>query len=79
MLKSEASNSIRLLDVCAMYALIDFAQSIQVKELWVCTGAADNIAVSFYKSLGFELLGCAAEWAPGRTMDDSDVVLKRML
>jgi RimJ/RimL family protein N-acetyltransferase len=63
----------------AMYALIDFAKSIQVKELWVYTGSADDIAVNFYKNLGFELLGCAADWAPGRTMDDSDVVLKRML
>jgi RimJ/RimL family protein N-acetyltransferase len=63
----------------AMYALIDFAQSIHVRELWVYTGAADNIAVNFYKSLGFELLGRAADWAPGRTMDDSDVVLRRML
>jgi ribosomal protein S18 acetylase RimI-like enzyme len=63
----------------AMYALIDFVKGIQVKELWVYTGSADDIAVNFYKSLGFEVLGCAAEWAPGRTMDDSDVVLKRML
>ena len=62
-----------------MYALIDFAKGIQVKELWVYTGSADDIAVNFYKSLGFELLGCAAEWAPRQTMDDSDVVLKRML
>jgi len=62
-----------------MYALIDFAKGIQVKELWVYTGSADDIAVNFYKSLGFELLGCAAELAPGRTTDDSDVVLKRML
>jgi len=32
-----------------------------------------------YKSLGFEHLGCAPEWAPGRTMDNFDIVLKRML
>jgi len=63
----------------AMDALIDFAKSIQAKELWVYTGSADDIAVSFYKSLGFELLGPAADWAPGRTMDDSDIVLRRML
>jgi GNAT superfamily N-acetyltransferase len=37
----------------AMYALIDFAKGIQVKELWVYTGSADDIAVNFYKSLGF--------------------------
>jgi ribosomal protein S18 acetylase RimI-like enzyme len=47
----------------AMHALIDFARNIAVKELWVYTGSSDDIAVSFYKSLGFELLGCAAEWA----------------
>lgn len=63
----------------AMDALIGFAKSIQAKELWVYTGSADDIAVSFYKSLGFELLGPAADWAPGRTMDDSDIVLRRML
>jgi GNAT superfamily N-acetyltransferase len=58
----------------AMYALIDFAKSIQIKELWVYTGSADDIAVSFRNSLGFELLGCAGEWAPGRTMDNFDIV-----
>lgn len=63
----------------AMYALIEFARRIGLEELWVYTGSSDDIAVSFYKSLGFELLGCAADWAPGRTMDDSDVVLKRIL
>src|SRR6266446_4992335 len=63
----------------AMYALIDFAKGIQVKKLWVYTGSSDDIAVNFYKSLGFEHLGCAAEWAPGRTMDNFDIVLKRML
>ena len=63
----------------AMYALIDFAKSIQVKELWVYTGSADDIAVNFYKSLGFEVLGSAGHWAPGQTMEDSDAVLRRML
>ena len=62
-----------------MYALIDFAKGIQVKKLWVYTGSSDDIAVNFYKSLGFEHLGCAAESAPGRTMDNFDIVLKRML
>ena len=62
-----------------MNALIDIAKGIHAKEVWVYTGSADDIAVNFYKGLGFELLGGAAEWAPGRTMDDSDVVLRRML
>ena len=63
----------------AMYALIDFSRRIAVKELWVYTGASDDIAVSFYASLGFELLGTAADWAPGQTMDLSDIVLRRIL
>jgi Acetyltransferase (GNAT) family len=61
------------------HALIGFAERIGVKELWVYTGSSDEIAVSFYKSLGFELLGRATDSAPGQTMDDSDVVLRRML
>jgi len=61
----------------AICALIDFARSIAVKELWVYTGLSDQIAVSFCKILGFELLGCAGDWAHGRTMDDSDVLLRR--
>jgi len=63
----------------AMHALIDFARHTGVKELWVYTGSSDNIAVSFYRSLIFEELGTAADWAPGRTMDDSDIVLRRIL
>jgi GNAT superfamily N-acetyltransferase len=63
----------------AMYALFDVARSISCRELWVYTGSADRIALSFYKSLGFEVLGSATEWAPGRTMEDSDVVLRRIL
>ena len=63
----------------AMYALIDFARQIAVKELWVYTGSSDNIAVNFYRSLSFEELGVAADWAPGRTMDDSDIILRRIL
>ena len=63
----------------AMYALIDFARHIAVKELWVYTGSSDNIAVNFYRSLGFEALGPAADWARGRTMEDSDIVLRRIL
>jgi hypothetical protein len=32
---------------------------IPVKELWVYAGSSDSIAVIFYRSLGFELLGTA--------------------
>ena len=63
----------------AMHALIDFARHISVKELWVYTGSSDDIAVNFYRSLSFEVLGAAADWALGRTMDDSDIVLRRIL
>jgi GNAT superfamily N-acetyltransferase len=63
----------------AMHALIEFARSIDCQELWVYTGSSDHVAVGFYRSLGFELLGTAADWAPGRTMDDSEIVLRRTL
>jgi ribosomal protein S18 acetylase RimI-like enzyme len=63
----------------AINVLFDVARSIGCKELWVYTGPSDDIAVSFYKSLGFEFLGSAADSARGRTMDDSDIVLRRML
>jgi RimJ/RimL family protein N-acetyltransferase len=63
----------------AMHALIDFARHLSVKEFWVYTGSSDDIAVNFYRSLSFEELGAAADWAPGRTMDNSDVVLRRIL
>jgi hypothetical protein len=62
-----------------MHALIDFARRIAVKELWVYTGSSDEIAVNVYRSLSFEKLGAAADWAPGRTMDNSDIVLRRIL
>jgi RimJ/RimL family protein N-acetyltransferase len=60
-------------------AACDFARNLTCKELWVYTGADDEIAIKFYASLGFEILGPAIKWAPGRTMDDSDLVLKRRL
>jgi hypothetical protein len=31
---------------------------------------------NFYTKLGFELLGSARNYAPGQTMDNSDIVLK---
>jgi RimJ/RimL family protein N-acetyltransferase len=63
----------------AMRALIQFARSLDYKELWVYTGSSDHVAVGFYQSLGFELLGTTADWAPGRTIDNSDIVLRRTL
>jgi RimJ/RimL family protein N-acetyltransferase len=49
------------------------------KGLWVYTGASDEAARHFYTKLGFELLGSARDRAPGKTMDDSDIVLKLQL
>jgi RimJ/RimL family protein N-acetyltransferase len=63
----------------AIIALSDFARSLGCKELWVYTDATNNVAMKFYASLGFELLGPATQWAPGRTMDDTDMVLRRTL
>ena len=63
----------------AMHALIGFARGFGCKELWVYTGSADDIAVSFYESLGFEIVGPAGECARGLTMDGSDTVLRRIL
>jgi len=63
----------------AMHALIDFARSLGCKELWVYTGSENEIAVSFYKGLGFQIFGPAGEFARGSTMDDSDIVLRRIL
>ena len=63
----------------AITAVCDFAGHLTCKELWVYTGATDKIATKFYTGLGFEILGPAIESAPGRTMDDSDIVMKRTL
>jgi hypothetical protein len=49
------------------------------KELWVYTGASDEAARHFYTKVGFELLGSARDSAPGKTIDDSDIVLKLRL
>jgi len=49
------------------------------KALWVFTDSGNEIAQSFYISIGFELLGPARDWAPSSTLDRSDLVLKRTL
>ena len=63
----------------SIIAVCDFARHLSCRELWVYTDATDTIAAKFYAGLGFEILGPAVESAPGRTMDDSDIVLKRIL
>jgi GNAT superfamily N-acetyltransferase len=69
----------RGLGSAAIHRLFDAAGSATCKELLVYTGSQDHVARSFYMSLGFELLGPARDCASGRTMDDSDIVLRRML
>jgi GNAT superfamily N-acetyltransferase len=63
----------------AIRSLASHARTIACKELWVYTHSSDDIARSFYMSLGFEALGPAYQCARGQTMDDSDIVMKRML
>jgi GNAT superfamily N-acetyltransferase len=63
----------------AIHQLSYVARNAGSTELWVYTGSNDNIARTFYLSLGFEVLGAASDYAPGQTMDDSDIVLKRAL
>jgi GNAT superfamily N-acetyltransferase len=63
----------------AIHQLCDAARAAGSTELWVYTGVRDDAARSFYTSLGFEVLGPASEHAPGKTTDDSDIVLKRIL
>jgi ribosomal protein S18 acetylase RimI-like enzyme len=63
----------------AIRELCEAARNAAFKELWVFTGSNDDIARIFYIRLGFELLGPARDYAPARTMDDSDIVLRRML
>jgi hypothetical protein len=60
-------------------AVFGFARNLAYRELWVYTDAADDVAIKFYTSLNFELLGAARDCAPGKTMADSDIVLRRML
>jgi RimJ/RimL family protein N-acetyltransferase len=63
----------------AIAAVCDFARNLAYRELWVYTDSADNVAIKFYTGLNFDLLGAARECAPGKTMTDSDIVLRRML
>jgi ribosomal protein S18 acetylase RimI-like enzyme len=63
----------------AIYHLCHAARSAGSTELWVYTGFHDDVARNFYISLGFEVLGPASDYAPRKTMDDSDIVLKLRL
>lgn len=63
----------------AICRLCGTARNASFKELWVYTGREDDIAWLFYVRLGFQLLGAASDYALGKTMDDSDIVLRRIL
>jgi hypothetical protein len=39
-----------------MNALFEFARSLTRKELWIYNGVSEELARTFYKSLGFDLL-----------------------
>jgi RimJ/RimL family protein N-acetyltransferase len=63
----------------AIHQLSRVARNAGSTELWVYTGSDNNIARTFYLSIGFEVLGPASDYAPGQTMDNSDIVLRRAL
>ncbi len=67
------------LGAAAIGRVVPFARGIGARRLWVYTGGSDTVAVEFYRSLGFELLGPAGDHAPGLTMADSDIVLRLSL
>jgi GNAT superfamily N-acetyltransferase len=60
----------------AIHQLCTVARSAGSTELWVYTGREDEVAGLFYRNLGFEVLGPASDYAPGKTSDESDIVLK---
>ena len=63
----------------AIDQLYHVIRSVGSTELWVYTGSDDEVARTFYTNLGFEVLGAASEYASGKTLGDSDIVLRRNL
>jgi GNAT superfamily N-acetyltransferase len=63
----------------AIYQLCGVARSTGSTELWVYTGREDEGSRLFYRSIGFEVLGPASDYSPGKTMENSDIVLKLQL
>ena len=63
----------------AIHQLCHAARDTGSTELWVYTDRHNEVARIFYLSLAFEVLGPASDYAPGKTMDDSDIVLRRIL
>jgi len=63
----------------ALHTICRIARNAGSTELWVYTGQEDEGARLFYHSLGFEVLGPASDYAPGKTVETSDIVLKLQL
>lgn len=59
--------------------LVSLAQKQGAKELWVYTDAANEPAQQLYEKLNFERMGTAEQCAPGKTMNDSDIVFRRLI
>jgi hypothetical protein len=58
---------------------LPYRAQCRLNRALVYTGSCDDVARNFYISIGFEVLGPASGYAPGKTMDDSDIVLRRIL
>jgi GNAT superfamily N-acetyltransferase len=69
----------QVLGPAAIHQLRDTARIAGATQLWVYTGSRDDAARAFYISLGFEILGSASDYAHGKTLDDSDIVLRLQL
>jgi RimJ/RimL family protein N-acetyltransferase len=69
----------RGLGTAAIHALSSFARTISCEELWVYTDSTNSIALDFYQRLNFDLLGEARKYAPRRTANPTDIVLRRPL
>jgi len=63
----------------AIHQLYPIARSAGSKEVLVYTDSNDVVARMFYIRLGFQVLGPASDHAPGKTMADSDIVLRMQL
>jgi ribosomal protein S18 acetylase RimI-like enzyme len=63
----------------AIHQLSAVARNLGSTQLWVYTGCDDDVARSLYIKLGFQLLGPASDYASGKTMKDSDIVLTLQL
>ncbi len=63
----------------AIHVSIGLARAIPCEELWVFTDSTDSNAHKFYQRLGFERLGLAEKFAPGKTGHLSDIIFRWIL